>query len=79
MINLATILINIAEEGGDIGQSLAKYRDEIVKKVTSNIYKHNVWIKVEIIFLLFLIRIVKLKFILILLNFIIDILFIIND
>ena len=42
LINLAPILINIAEEGGDIRQSLAKYRDEIVEKVTSNIYKHNV-------------------------------------
>ena len=42
LINLAPILINIAEEGGDIRQGLAKYRDEIVEKVTSNIYKHNV-------------------------------------
>ena len=42
LINLTPILINIAEEGGDIRQGLAKYRDEIVEKVTSNIYKHNV-------------------------------------
>ena len=42
LINLTPILINIAEEGGDIRQGLAKYRDEIVEKVTSNIYKHNI-------------------------------------
>ena len=43
LINLTPILINIAEEGGDIRQGLAKYRDEIVEKVTSNIYKNNIW------------------------------------
>ena len=42
LINLTPILINIAEEGGDIRQGLAKYRDEIVEKVTSNIYKNNI-------------------------------------
>ena len=42
LINLKPILINIAEEGGDIRQGLAKYRDEIVEKVTSNIYKNNI-------------------------------------
>ena len=41
LINLTPILINIAEEGGDIRKGLAKYRDEIVEKVTSNISKHN--------------------------------------
>ena len=40
LIDLAPILINIAKEGGDIRNGLAKYKDEIVKKVTSNISKH---------------------------------------
>ena len=42
LINLSPILTNIAEEGGDIRKGLAKYRDEIVEKVTSNISKHNI-------------------------------------
>ena len=42
LINLSPILITIAEEGGDIRKGLAKYRDEIVEKVTSNISKHNI-------------------------------------
>ena len=42
LINLSPILINIAEEGGDIRKGLAKYRDEIVEKVTSNISKNNI-------------------------------------
>ena len=42
LINLTPILINIAQEGGDIRQGINKYRDEIVEKVSSNIYKHNV-------------------------------------
>ena len=41
LIDLAPILINIAQEGGDIRDGLGKYRDEIVKKVTSNISKHT--------------------------------------
>ena len=41
LIDLAPILINIAKEGGDIRNGLAKYKDEIVKKVTSNISKHT--------------------------------------
>ena len=41
LINLSPILITIAEEGGDIRKGLAKYRDEIVEKVTSNISKNN--------------------------------------
>ena len=41
LIDLAPILISIAKEGGDIRDGLAKYRDEIVKKVTSNISKHT--------------------------------------
>ena len=38
---LGKILINIAEDGGDVRIGLEKYRDEIVKKVTSNISKSN--------------------------------------
>ena len=38
---LGKILINIAEDGGDVRIGLEKYRDEIVKKVTSNISKYN--------------------------------------
>jgi hypothetical protein len=38
---LKDILINIANEGGDVRKSLAKYKDEIVRKVTTNISKHN--------------------------------------
>ena len=41
LINLSPILITIAEEGGDIRKGLAKHRDEIVEKVTSNISKNN--------------------------------------
>jgi len=39
---LLPILKNIAEEGNDVRVELAKYRDEIVKKITSNISKHNI-------------------------------------
>jgi Dullard-like phosphatase family protein len=42
LIELSPILINIAKEGGDIRKGLAKYRDQIVEKVTSNISKHNI-------------------------------------
>ena len=38
---LGTILINIAKEGGDLRIGLEKYKDEIVRKVTSNISKNN--------------------------------------
>ena len=38
---LGKILINIAEDGEDVRIGLEKYRDEIVKKVTSNISKSN--------------------------------------
>ena len=40
LIDLAPILVNIAKEGGDIRVGLAKYKDEIIKKVTSNISKN---------------------------------------
>ena len=35
------ILINIAKEGGDLRKGIEKYKDEIVRKVTSNISKSN--------------------------------------
>ena len=38
---LGKILVNIAKDGGDVRNGLEKYRDEIVKKVTSNISRNN--------------------------------------
>ena len=38
---LGKILINIAKEGGDLRIGLEKYKDEIIRKVTSNISKSN--------------------------------------
>ena len=38
---LGIILTNIAEEGGDLRDGLEKYKEEIVRKVTSNISKNN--------------------------------------
>ena len=38
---LGKILVNIAQDGGDVRIGLEKYRDEIVKKVTSNISRNN--------------------------------------
>ena len=38
---LGKILVNIARDGGDVRIGLEKYRDEIVKKVTSNISRNN--------------------------------------
>ncbi len=42
LYDLIPILIDIAEEECDVRTGLAKYRDEIVKKITSNISKHNI-------------------------------------
>ena len=42
LYDLLPILKRIAEEGNDVRTELAKYRDEIVKKITSNISKHNI-------------------------------------
>ena len=42
LYHLLPILKHIAEEGNDVRVELAKYRDEIVKKITSNISKHNI-------------------------------------
>ena len=41
LTELGKILTNIAQEGGDLRNGLAKYRDEIIRKVTSNISKDN--------------------------------------
>ena len=40
LVDLGNILVNIAKDGGDIRDGIKKYKDEIVKKVTSNISKH---------------------------------------
>ena len=40
LIDLGKILVNIAKDGGDIRDGIYKYKDEILKKVTSNISKH---------------------------------------
>ena len=42
LYDLLPILKHIAEEGNDVRIGLQKYRDEIVKKITSNISKHNI-------------------------------------
>jgi len=42
LYDLLPILKHIAEEGNDVRVGLAKYRDEIVKKITSNISNHNI-------------------------------------
>ena len=41
LYDLYPILVNIAKEGGDVRKSLVKYKDEIVKKVTSCISKSD--------------------------------------
>ena len=38
---LGIILINIARDGGDVRKGLEKYKDEIIRKVTSNISKNK--------------------------------------
>ena len=42
LIDLYPILVNIAKEGGDVRKSLVKYKDEIVKNVTSCISKNDI-------------------------------------
>jgi CTD small phosphatase-like protein 2 len=42
LIDLIPILVNIAKEGGDIRKGLIKYKDEILKKVSSSISKENI-------------------------------------
>ena len=40
LVDLGNILVNIAKDGGDVRNGIKKYKDDIVKKVTSNISKH---------------------------------------
>ena len=42
LYDLIPILINIAKEKGDVREKLRLYRDEIVKKITSNISRNNI-------------------------------------
>ena len=42
LYDLIPILVNIAKEGGDVRKSLLKYKDEIIKNVTSCISKVNI-------------------------------------
>ena len=42
LIDLMNILIKIAKSGVDVREGLADYRNDIVQKVTSNIYKYNI-------------------------------------
>ena len=41
LIDLMTILINIVKEEDDVRKGLIKYHEEIITKISSNIYKHN--------------------------------------
>ena len=41
LIDLMTILIKIAKEENDVRKGIIKYHEEIITKITSNIYKHN--------------------------------------
>jgi len=42
LYDLLPILIDIAEDEGDVREGLSKYRNDIVKKVTSNISKYSI-------------------------------------
>ena len=41
LIDLIPILVNIARSGKDARKELVKYKEKIVTKISSNIYKHN--------------------------------------
>ena len=41
LLELMTILINIAKEEDDVRKGIIKYHEEIITKISSNIYKHN--------------------------------------
>ena len=41
LIDLMTILVKIAKEENDVRKGIMKYHEEIITKITSNIYKHN--------------------------------------
>ena len=38
---LGIILVKIAIDGGDVRKGIIRYKDDIIRKVTSNIYKSN--------------------------------------
>ena len=42
LYELIPILVNIAKEGGDVRKGVEKYKDEILKKVSSSISKENI-------------------------------------
>ena len=42
LINLKNILIDIAQEGGDLRFGIQKYKNKILEKVESNLYKNNI-------------------------------------
>ena len=41
LFELTSILINIAKSGGDVRKELVKYKEKIVTKISSNIYKYS--------------------------------------
>lgn len=41
LIDLIPILLKISEEKVDVRKALAKFKDEILKRISSNISKHN--------------------------------------
>ena len=41
LIDLIPILINIARSGRDVRKELVRYKEKIVTKISSNLYKHN--------------------------------------
>ena len=40
LINLKNILVKIAKDGGDLRIGIRKYKNEIIEKVQSNLYKY---------------------------------------
>ena len=41
LIDLIPILISIAKSGRDVRKELVKYKEKIITKISSNIYKHS--------------------------------------
>ena len=41
LIDLIPILVNIAKSGNDVRKELVKYKEKIVTRISSNLYKHN--------------------------------------
>ena len=42
LFDLIPILVNIAKDGGDIRKGLVKYKEDILKKISSSISKENI-------------------------------------